>query len=329
MYPSTHVFNQYYFELLKKIRDKARKRKFDSREARHVLKGMKEHYQTYDKSDDKYRAWFEQEWNTLHVCTESSNDTVTDAEPQPPQHQPPQPKYLYEGVRVSDVNSFFDKVVLEHFISILKIFMNKDMTEENTAAALKALHNLTKKPEFDEVVSTVTDEALRTQLNDIFTKHSEKKSVEMDDTLKRIENTSLGKLAKDIMSEINVQELENTMSNGDILSSLSNPDSSLTKVLSTVSAKMLSKMASGELQQETLLQDAMKLAGELGGLGGNKGGGGLGGLGGLGDMGEMIKQMQKMGMGGTQRGGAGTRRHKPRPYRKPNKPKGTMSSSEV
>lgn len=282
MYPSTHVFNQYYFELLKKIRDKARSRKYDSREARHILKGMKAHYQSYDKTDDKYRAWFSETW------------TVS-------------PEHLYQDVSIADVRALMDKSLIDHFISILEIFMNSELSKAETDKAVQLLRVLNKKNEFDQILETVENQDLKDRLTYVFVKHSESKASEMDDTLKRIEGTSLGKLAKDIMSEINVQELEKTMTDGDLLASLSNPDSGLTKVLSTVSAKMLAKMASGELKQETLLQDAMKLAGELGG--------GLGGAG-LGDMGDMLKKMQNMGLGpkgggghrgGGHRGGGGSR----------------------
>lgn len=313
MYPSTHIFNQYYFDLLKKIRDKARSRKYDSREARHILKGMKAHYQSYDKSDDRYRAWFEATWAT----TTDEPTEVPESGEVKQEVKEKEPEFLYEDVKLADVRAIYDRNIIEHFISILKIFMSKDLSNADTVSAVKALRLLknNKKPEYDALADAVTDESVRAQLHAIFAKNAEHKALEADDALKRIENTSLGKLAKDIMAEVNVEEIQKSMESGDILSSLSNPDSGLTKVLSTVSAKMLAKLASGELQQETLLQDAMKLAGDLG-MGGNKGGGGgLGGLGGLADMGEMIKTMQSMGLGGGMpgmgggrpRGGAGKR----------------------
>lgn len=335
MYPSTHIFNQYYFDLLKKIRDKARSRKYDSREARHVLKGMKAHYQSYDKSDDRYRAWFASTWAPVPNPTEP---TESDATPEVKQEdnakekeKEKEPEFLYEDVKLADVRAFYDKSIVEHFISILKIFMSKDLSNSDTMNAVKALRLLknNKKPEYDALADAVSDELVREQLKAIFAKNAEHKAFEANDALKRIENTSLGKLAKDIMAEVNVEEIQKSMEDGDILASLSNPDSGLTKVLSTVSAKMLAKLASGELQQETLLQDAMKLAGDLG-MGGNKrggGAGGLGGLGGLADMGEMIKTMQSMGLGGGgDRGGSrgvptGGKRPHVRPTGRKMKPK--------
>lgn len=293
MHPTTHVFNQYYFELLKKLRDKARSRKLESREARNVLKGIKEHYQTYDKTDDRYRSWFEANWT--HSDGEGDNE-----------HE-----FLYEGVKTDDVKKILDTSVLAHFIALLKMFKDSTLTQQDTEHAVNALRSLNIKPSFDEAVAKLDNESLKQQLQHIFNEHAQRKSSEMDDTLKRIEGTSLGKLAKDIMNDINMQELEKTMTDGDLMASLSNPDSGLTKVLSTVSAKMLAKMASGELQQDTLLQDAMKLAGELGMSGGG---------GGLGDMGDMIKQMQQMGL--NMRGGGG-RRASTRRKMRPHKPQST------
>ena len=317
MQQSTNVFNQYYFELLKKIRDKARGRKYDSREARHILKGVKANYQSYDKSADEHRAWFEALWTSP-----DNGEPITE------------PTYLYKDVKLSDVKAIFDSGVLDHFIGILKLFMKTDVSADDVGHAVKALRTMSSKEAFDNEAKAVQNERVRAGLEEIYKKHADRKGGEMDDAMKRIEGTSLGKLAKEIMDEINVEEIQQTVTDGDILKSLSNPDGPLTKVLSTVSAKMISKMASGELQQESLLEDAMKLAGDLG-MGGGAGKGG--GLGGLGDMGEMIKQMQRMGMGmmggkGGGMGGMGSKGGK-RPHArqvrrkmKPKKPEATTTS---
>lgn len=307
MFPSTHVFNQYYFELLKKLRDRARVKKYESRDARHILKAVKSNYQTYDKSSDEYRAWFE-----------SVNQGLGEG----------QEPLIYKDVKHSDIITVFDAAALDHFVSILRLFMVSTISADDVATSVKALRALNNKADFDEAVSKVSDKSVIDSLNSIFEKHTTNKaaasSASMDDTMKRIEGTSLGKLAKEIMSEINMDELQKTVEDGDILKSLSNPEGSLTKVLSTVSAKMISKMAAGELQQESLLQDAMKLASELG-VGGPGGSGG-----GLGDISAMMKQMQKMGLGGMG-GGLGGRpkaRHVKRKM-KPNKPQAATAKPKA
>jgi hypothetical protein len=88
------------------------------------------------------------------------------------------------------------------------------------------------------------------------------------DNISEIENTSLGKLAKEILEEVDVDELQNSIGNGDIMSALANPDGGFVKLLGTVSQKMISKMSTGEIKQENLLQDAMKLATQFGGASG-------------------------------------------------------------
>jgi hypothetical protein len=299
MYPSTSVFNQYYFELLKKIRDKARRCKFESREARHILKGLKANYQSYDKTSDSHRTWFAEQVG--------QSDGIT---------------HLYIDVKLSDIASIFDKTVLAHFVEILKLFCSVTLSVEDVLNAVSALRNMNNKEAFEASIATIQTMTVAEHLRSIYEQHTNKNG-EMDDALKRIEGTSLGKLAKEIMSEINMDEIQKSVEDGDILKSLSNPEGSLTKVLSTVSAKMISKMASGELKQESLLQDAMQLAADLG-----VGGGGAGGMGGMGDMAAMIQQLQKMGIGGIGgmggRGGGGGKRPSARHVRrktKQNKPK--------
>ena len=289
MVVGTHIFNQYYFELLKKIRDKARSRKYDSREARHILKGVKANYLSYDKNSDEYRLWF---------ISQTTPEVTASDDPAP---APVGREYLYQGVKCSDIRAIFDGSVLDHFIAILELFSRDDLSEDDINNSVKALRSLNKKDEFAKAVEDIGSVPVRDILNGIMLKYTENKGSEMDDALKRIENTTLGKLAKEIMGDINIDEIQKGVEDGDILKSLSNPEGPLTKVLSTVSTKMIAKLASGELQQEDLLKDAMKLAGDLGMAGGA--GGAAGGMGGLGDIGAMIQQMQKMGLGGM--GGLG------------------------
>ena len=302
MISTTYVFNQYYFEFLKKIRDKARSRKYDSREARHILKGVKKHYQSYDKSSDEYREWFAAA--NQDPCGEAGAPV------------------LYKEIEYTDIAAILDAGVLDHFVTILKVLMVEKMSNADLEGIVKALRSLNKKEAFDAAVAAIEDADVREKMQGLYERFIKHKNNDMDDALKKIEGTSLGKLAKEIMQDINIEELQSTMEDGDILKSLSNPEGSLTKVLSTVSAKMISKMASGEIKQESLLEDAMKLASELG-MGAAGAGGSGGGLGGLGNMGEMIKQMQKMGLGGMggQGGGRGPRAPKARHVRRKMKPK--------
>jgi hypothetical protein len=86
-----------------------------------------------------------------------------------------------------------------------------------------------------------------------------------------MEDTMLGKLAKEIMDDVDIDKLQKSIGdNGDILKAIGDPDSGFSDLISNVSRKMATKISSGELKQEGLLQDAMKFASVMPGLfGGN------------------------------------------------------------
>jgi hypothetical protein len=89
-----------------------------------------------------------------------------------------------------------------------------------------------------------------------------------------MEDTMLGKLAKEIMEDVDVEKLQKSIGdNGDILKAIGDPDSGFSDLISNVSRKMATKISNGELKQENLLQDAMKFASVMPGLfGGNPNG---------------------------------------------------------
>ena len=58
---STYIFNQYYIDLLKKLKNIAKKHKTKSETAKKVLKTIRDNYQTYNKSSDEYITFFKEE----------------------------------------------------------------------------------------------------------------------------------------------------------------------------------------------------------------------------------------------------------------------------
>jgi hypothetical protein len=122
-----------------------------------------------------------------------------------------------------------------------------------------------------------------------------------------MEDTMLGKLAKEILEDVDVEKLQKSIGdNGDILKAIGDPDSGFSELISNVSRKMASKISSGELKQENLLQDAIKFASAMpGGIFGNQGAGAAGGAGATGaskqggggnqpDMASMMNMMSSM-----------------------------------
>lgn len=287
---ATHVFNQYYFDFLKKLKSIAKEKKDEDVNARILRKSIKKHYASYDRLSDDYRqkfcefvnlwtdyeptdAWIESE----HICN----------------------AFIYEGVTIDNIVKLTgDPLTSGYFVTML-VLMSKNLTEEDVSAVLKFLR---EKESMEFTNDDASVQALVLRLKTIINQRAEKAKSNESETFKAMENTSLGKLAKEILEEVNVSEIQDSLGDGDILKSLANPNSGITKLLGTVSQKMLSKMANGEIKHETLLQDAMKLASSIPGMGdlgaiGNIMKNFTGGDGGMPDLGELMKNF---GLGGKQ-----------------------------
>jgi hypothetical protein len=285
MSSSVHVFNQYYWDLLKRLKDVARDKKHasDDKVAKDVLKEMKRSYLTFDKHSLDHVQHFQAGWTPLLEALETpdvihdqwhENEAVLDVP-------------LYKGIPLSSVLHLLGNHNIVLYYLVLFILFAKDFTKEEVASVLQVLKNEQKPGSADMDAVPEVARGLLEKLFAVMDKQSQQSAPVAEDLYTELEQTSLGKLAKEIMSEVDMEELQNTVGeDGDILKALSNPEGGLTKLLGTVSQKMISKMASGEIQQETLLQDAMKLATSLPGMmpGGPKGGG----------MGDIMGQFSKI-----------------------------------
>jgi len=286
-----YVFNQYYIDLLKKIKNYAKQQKDNSKEARDILRAIKKNYANMDKLSDSYiqvlkNVAFWQAYDALEKPW-SSSDTLPSVQ-------------LYEDIKMEQITKVFtDKYTLHHYLMIFSLFQHNDMSVDSVMAVLK--HMMT--PEYTEKLESITQEDIKKKLIKLKELHSLRTTNVLEDELKGLESTSLGKLAKEIMEDINVQELQQSLQSGnmDILGSLQNPDSGFGKLVSSVSTKMISKLASGEIQQDKLLEDAMSLATKLPGMipGMN-----TGDMGGMGNFGKILEQFQKMGMNPSKMSGA-------------------------
>ena len=86
-----------------------------------------------------------------------------------------------------------------------------------------------------------------------------------------MENTTLGKLAEEILNDVDVNKLHKSMNQKwRWLKSLGDPDSGFGDITSNVSQEMAAKLSSGELNQQNLMQDAMKFASMMPGMFGNQ-----------------------------------------------------------
>lgn len=297
-----YVFNQYYIDLLKKIKNYAKEQKDNSKEARDILRAIKKHYANVDKLSGEYIQILQQTdfWSVYNNLEEPwKSESLPEGT-------------LYKDMSIAQISKVFKELyTLHHYLIIFSLFQNEDLDVDKVMDVLK--HMIT--PEFTEKLELIENNAVKTTLLKLKNLHSVRTTNVLEDELKVLESTSLGKLAKEIMEDVNVKELQQSLQSGnlDILSSLQNPDSGFGKLVSSVSTKMISKLASGELQQENLLQDAMQLASKLPNM---LPGLNTGDMGGMGNLGKMFEQFQKMGMdplkmmgqmSGAQKGQAQTR----------------------
>jgi hypothetical protein len=330
-----HIFNQYYFAFLKKIKDIARDLKhkntasseteYKNPDLLHnkVLKAIKNTYASYDTSSNEYHEWFinnEELQNAFEVWSntvKTSQDVDTWISSVKAD--------FYKDISIENIAALVDnKRSVYYNIAILYIFSH-DISDTELPQIVELIKNLKDKEVFEKDIGSLENETIRTTLQVLMELQQESVGSSMESSFKELEETSLGKLAKDIMTDINLDEIQSSLQNeGDIFKALSNPNGGLSKLLGTVSQKMISKMASGEIKQETLLQDALAFSSQLknmapankDGSGASSAGaaaglGGLGGLGDLGDIGSMLEQFQKMagamgGMGGGAGGSAGS-----------------------
>ncbi len=321
-----HVFNQYYFDLLKKLKTTAKPRRDVDTHAKEIIQGIKKHYMSYDKLAEEYRNEFNTVWtDAMDAYDRLADDETAYAEWVESTESLP----LYKDISFKAVMTVLeDPPTCHHYLSIFSI-LRKDVSDEQVSTVLDIVRTM-NDPKVDEKIQAIEDNTIKylvSRMYSLYLKRLEKvvKGSPIEG-LQGIEDTSLGKLAKEILEEVDVTDLQASLGDGDMLKALSNPDGGLVKLLGSVSQKMVAKMASGEIKQETLLEDAMKFAGKLGGSMGpgleaignlagmfsgaanatNNGGGGF-------DFNTIANMMSSMGLGGANKptGGVKTRTNTP------------------
>ena len=314
------IFNQYYIDLIKRIKASAKKMKEaeavegnddDADNAasaafgKTVLKAIRENYTTLDKSSDEYTNYMktipEDFWVSYIGIDDISvsaadwflADDVKDV-------------CIYKGITVSSIRKLMnDDYMCHHFFSVFYLFLN-ELSDEDVKLYLSVLQD-TKNEIGLDAITNESHKKLIARLNELKTK---KQKDTAGFNMSGMEDTMLGKLAKEILEDVDVEKLQKSIGdNGDILKAIGDPDSGFSELISNVSRKMASKISSGELKQENLLQDAIKFASAMpGGIFGNQGAAGAGsggsgagaskqgggGSGGQPDMASMMNMMSSM-----------------------------------
>jgi hypothetical protein len=267
------IFNQYYIDFLKRLKNVAKENRESSNTAKNVFKTIKEHYMTFDKTSDEYLQHLNE-----HVSHDAWDAYVDNYESWLQDNSGIQ---LYKEIVLGDIIKLMqDNYLCHHFISVFFIFRN-ELSDEISANIVKILQTMDGK----DLIEQLEDEKIKkvlTNLHELRNKNiKEKAGIDMN----FIEDTTLGKLAKEILQDVDVGKLQKSMGeNGDVLKAIGDPDSGFADIITNVSKKMANKISNGELKQENLIQDAMKFASIMpnlfGGPGGPRGAGGPGGAGG-------------------------------------------------
>jgi len=302
---SIPYFNSYYFNFLRKIKDISKPLKEENDNAGIIYKSVKEYYPSYDKTSSEYKEWFIS--NT--VVKNLFNDTTLSY----PEYvellnnENNDSSLVYKNISIHNIRSVLQKdYILLHFLALFTLFSEVDVSYDDATITniIETINNVKSLDKFNTSLELIENNRIKELLKKVYEFNS-KVSTETNDSLKALEQTSLGKLAKEIMEDINIDEIQKSLeksgeNGGDLLKSLADPDSGLANLLSKVSTTMIQKMASGSIKQEDLLKDAMNFSSKLGSSSGMPG---------LGDMGSMLSMMQKMtgGARGAGARGAGAR----------------------
>jgi hypothetical protein len=311
------IFNQYYIDLIKRIKTSAKNMRESDASDEHAfgkstLKAIKDNYITLDKSSDEYIIYLktipEEFWNSYIniINIDAANDwfladDVKDV-------------CIYKNISVSSIRKLVnDDYLCHHFLSVFYLFMN-ELSDDDVKLYLSVLQDTKNEVGTDSIANEEHKKVIE-RLNELKAKKAKGAAGTAGAAntggidMSQMEGTMLGKLAKEIMEDVDVDKLQKSIGeNGDILKAIGDPDSGFSELISNVSRKMANKISTGELKQENLLQDAIKFAsampnglfGNAGGAGGaggaNKGtprGGGSGGAG-QPDMASMMNMMSSM-----------------------------------
>lgn len=297
---STYIFNQYYIDLLKKLKNISKKHKTKSETAKRILKTIKENYQTYDKTSEEYIEFFKEKCNSefwtsyialdKETCDEwLSDDTKTSVE-------------IYKNITIKDVIKLLrNNFITHHYLSVLYIYTN-ELNEDQITIILTNLQSVSPEQEAELNIENADIKKVLVRLNEL--KIDNIKSNPAIEGMDSLKDTTIGKIAKEIIEDVDLTKIKESITNdGDIFKAIANPDSGFSELFTNVSQKMSNKISSGELSQEAIMKDAMKFASILPGLfGGNDGSNNSGGFD-MSSMMNMMNMMQNMNGGGAAGGG--------------------------
>jgi len=297
MSSSTVIFNQYYYDLLTKIRTVSKKHKEHSSTAKRILEVVKDNYKEFDKTSDDYIKFINENCNDdfwksyLEVNKEDCDDWLKKDEIKQ--------VFIYKNISIADIAKLLrDNYLCHHYLSVFYIFKN-EMPDESAKTILKLFQT------FDESFELENNDYKKIieRLNNI--KTDKTKDDPTFDAMDNLKDTTIGKIAKEIINDVDMNKLKETINNnnGDIFKALANPENGLGELFSTVGNKVTNKISSGELNQDAIMKDAMKFASLIPSMFGNAGNENSDNSGAGFNMADMMKMMSAMNMANGNQGG--------------------------
>ena len=272
------VFNKIALSFIKEIKDKDPS----------IKAKLKEHYAIFDKSSDVHITFFMNNVTDPSEFKKPFGENLLESESV-------LQLTIFKDITVSDIVKVVD--VSEHNVVkcyLYDMFMlshlynlNRATDDEVTATELfnKALQFIDNSDNIvlEDELDNVFDDELRTLLQNIYeTKKDMHRSVvtinhenlekdarpkEFDSAFEFLNNSRIGDLAKEISQDIDIGNLNldkpEDLLNMDSIFSGDNPV--LGDIIGKVSSKISNKIASGELKQEDLMQEALAMMSKLNG----------------------------------------------------------------
>ena len=196
---TTYVFNQYFLTFIKTVKKNAKPLKEKKAVARDILNKIHAFYSTFDNKSKDYLEAYSTVFtdficNPLVDCNKEELDKWFEEN---------ESLNILNNIPIKNIKVVFKKTtVLHQFLLIFHLFKNTDLTEDNIKNIMEKLKG----------TSTIEDDLIPEKYRKIVNRIGElaienKTGFTMED----IEDTSIGKLAKEIMEDVDIEKVKKSI----------------------------------------------------------------------------------------------------------------------
>ncbi|NBX51715.1 hypothetical protein EBT25_17710, partial [bacterium] len=201
------IFNRFYFDLLKKLKNSAKQKKDDSKEARNVLRAIKNSYSSYETGSVEYIQRFK---DVMSGFLDKYYSTPVEDADRLLSSEEASAAMFYNHISVSMVAaSISDTILLHHYIGIFAILM-LELSNDDITKALGMLKDM-KGKDLTAELESIPNETARSRIQRLHLVYSHKVANVFSNQFSEIETTSIGKLAKEIMDEVDISSIQNSI----------------------------------------------------------------------------------------------------------------------